>query len=79
MTKKDYELIASVINIPNAIRRTKEGLANDFANTLASKNPRFDKQKFLRACGVDTNVIILDRDDIRNKDTKYIKTPWADR
>lgn len=53
MTKKDFELIASCLNYPKGLRITKEGLVLRFADTLASKNPRFNKEKFLQACGVE--------------------------
>jgi len=57
MSKKDYELIAS------AIRRTREATDNVMAQAvlstlsvtiaadLADNNPRFDLDRFLRACG----------------------------
>lgn len=60
MTKKDFELIASSLkksfeeaqgNLNQEC--TVEGLIIDLSDTLASKNPRFDKQKFLKACGID--------------------------
>lgn len=56
MTKKDYELIAK------AIRPTHNGyfeldanacqLVYVLADALQSDNPRFDRTKFLEACGV---------------------------
>ena len=57
MTKKDYELIAEVLlnNVsgvasePYAIT-----LVNDMANALQDDNPKFDRNKFLIACGVET-------------------------
>jgi hypothetical protein len=60
MTKKDYELIASSLkksfdeaqgNLNQEV--TVEGLIIDLSDTLASKNPRFNKEKFLKACGVE--------------------------
>lgn len=63
MTKKDYELIASVLkqailfcddtsNQDDDILLL-ETLSKRFADTLASKNPRFNREKFLKACGVE--------------------------
>lgn len=60
MTKKDFELIASSLkksfeeaqgNLNQEV--TIEGLIIDLSDTLAGKNPRFNKEKFLKACGVD--------------------------
>lgn len=58
MTKKDFELIASVIRAANtAIYR--EGttpydaiafVTLDMANRLVDTNPRFDRDRFLAAC-----------------------------
>lgn len=55
MTKKDYELIAGVLNFrkKQINERVYKLLIADFINTLASKNPRFNKEKFLQACGVE--------------------------
>lgn len=53
MTKKDFELIASVIK-PLEID-FKGFIASCFADALASKNPRFNKDKFLKACGVEVD------------------------
>ena len=69
MTKKDYELIASVIR--GRIENTKmldkldwsqkdidtgvavlEQLTYYLANQLETKNPKFDYNRFLTACGV---------------------------
>ena len=54
MTKKDYQAIADVIraevtrNGPiDSARRIAEGLAI----ILATDNPRFDRNRFLAACG----------------------------
>ena len=62
MTKKDYELIASAIkqfkdwwNIDSKPSKTMRLFAEEISNALASKNPRFDKQKFLKACGVEVD------------------------
>ena len=55
MSKKDYELIASVIryaeanylNYTDALLLTKS-----FMEKLEEGNPRFDRVKFMEACGV---------------------------
>lgn len=66
MTRKDFELIAEVLkdNLQHAInggnvkyeaytRTVTEDVANLFAIRLREQNPRFKKERFLRACGID--------------------------
>lgn len=57
MTKKDYELIAMVISaLPSFVEITEVGherIALRFAGALESKNPKFNKSKFLQACGIE--------------------------
>ena len=60
MTRKDYILIASVIEgaMHNWEGYTPEanealiGLARSLAHKLGDYNPNFDRAKFLEACGV---------------------------
>jgi len=60
MTKKDYELIAKAISDTyDAMECTTiqaafgvEMVARNLATALASANPRFDRERFLKACGV---------------------------
>ena len=55
MTRKDYNLIAEVLSYSlNAIidDMALEALASNFADELALDNPRFDRARFLAACGV---------------------------
>jgi len=63
MTKKDFELIAQ------AVREAREGLGHDgkagadaftlnrvsdrLCRALSATNGRFDRDRFLRACGVE--------------------------
>ena len=69
MTRKDFELIASAIRTrtPSRVARTNaamdagafqacEDIARRLADTLADTNPRFDKARFLRACGVEASA-----------------------
>lgn len=58
MTKKDFELIASALCESRKLTPLYERYALDIVvdkltQALASKNPRFNKDKFLKACGVD--------------------------
>jgi hypothetical protein len=61
MTRKDYKLIAEVLN--RATKNWEEfqeenpsvviaGISAMLATQLAQENPRFDRSKFLTACGV---------------------------
>lgn len=58
MLKKDYRLIALVIRdrydiaIDNEQRLLLRNLAYNMATMLAVDNPRFNRDKFLTACGV---------------------------
>lgn len=65
MTKKDYELVAAAIKveaerIPPGMsgkelkeqRTTMLRLANDFSDRAMKDNPRFDRTRFYRACGL---------------------------
>ena len=62
MTKKDYELIAGAIwrsgfiKDKNKIRqeakeRVRHLIAIDLSSSLANDNPRFNREKFMSACG----------------------------
>lgn len=66
MTRKDYKTIAAALHrtsmahgIGQKSDKAKQGgdnalrlLAIDLAATLAADNPRFDRSRFLAACGV---------------------------
>ena len=58
MTRKDFELIAKVIKeLPPVDIYDVSGhkvVALIFANALATTNPLFNREKFLKACGVVT-------------------------
>ncbi len=64
MTKKDYELIAGTIKnfkfgwIESGGFDTGEieaidNLSNNLALELQAENPKFDRTKFLEACGIE--------------------------
>ena len=54
MTRKDFQLIADVLNAhadkPVDHDAVLKDLAHDFARALAETNPRFDQQRFVMAC-----------------------------
>lgn len=61
MSRKDYVAFAAVLKShidlharnesPSSVQAL-EWLAGDMAGTLATDNPRFDRARFLKACGV---------------------------
>ena len=63
MTRKHFEAIAEIVNsltIPNAAAGFDEGfnsgvveLAENLAGYFATENPNFDRQRFLKACGLN--------------------------
>lgn len=60
MTKKDYELIAQafravtdVLDVSDDEYRGVREVAVAIALRLADNNPRFDRARFLAACGVE--------------------------
>lgn len=57
MTKKDFELIAATIKAQRAVSLfatpdALDALARDFADALRATNKQFNRDRFLRACGV---------------------------
>ncbi|WP_295842504.1 hypothetical protein [uncultured Xanthomonas sp.] len=60
MTRKDYERIAAAVARGAAEAKAEghdmRGLRSvviELALTLADENPRFDRKRFMAACGVD--------------------------
>lgn len=55
MTRKDYVILADVIkNLDEVIDSyALEALAENMSDALAKDNPRFDRARFLVACGVN--------------------------
>jgi hypothetical protein len=52
MSRKDFELLARVIASLDRAYRARVALA--FVQTLANTSPRFDGDRFLKACGVQS-------------------------
>lgn len=54
MTRKDYNLIASVLldNRAGMPEHNFYWLVHNFATALQEENPRFDGDRFLEACGI---------------------------
>ena len=63
MTKKDFQLIAGVLSslCTDAAQcfddeADRRAIAQRFADALGDTNPRFDRAKFLDACGLNEYV-----------------------
>lgn len=55
MTRKDYQLLASVLSsfaTDGAPTDDRDAIAYDLADALAADNPRFNRDRFLIAAGV---------------------------
>jgi hypothetical protein len=55
MTRKDFELIAAVLNkftAEDGVVVERDAMAYDLADALGADNPRFDRRRFLIAAGV---------------------------
>lgn len=61
MTKKYYELVAGVLNAARTVRCSEERtyrpaivneIALGLAREFAADNPRFDRERFMQACGL---------------------------
>lgn len=62
MTRKDYVAIAAALRqfymddereSIHTASGAVEYVAHNIANVMARDNPRFDRQRFLRACGIE--------------------------
>jgi hypothetical protein len=78
MTKKDFELISDVIKDSSykwkvvagsgsTGRKYQERIAEVFADALQETNTRFNRDKFLIACGIDIQYPCLVCDKVTNK------------
>jgi hypothetical protein len=57
MRKKDYELIAKTLNWARSCGIDTIGIVQDLAIKFALDNPKFDRQKFLIACGIESPML----------------------
>jgi hypothetical protein len=56
MTRKDFQLIAMILRLSRDGQNdtaTISEIAHSFANNLGATNPRFNRETFLTACGVE--------------------------
>ena len=52
MTRKHFEAIARAIRDLAVDAGAREEVAHRIADVLSGTNPRFDRERFLEACGV---------------------------
>ena len=60
LTRKDFKAVAEIIETERDVWECKNStarsalaqIARDLADYFATQNPRFDRQKFLNACGL---------------------------
>jgi hypothetical protein len=64
MTRKDFQLIADVLKF-HIEAHTAQAMALDFAQALSKVNERFDKKRFLNACGLENIRTADDREEYR--------------
>lgn len=67
MTKKHYEAIARILAIDTGYTREVAIIAERLADYFAQDNPRFQRYRFLQACGLESKGARLyaDQDAIR--------------
>jgi len=58
MRKKHYEAIASIVKLN--FDGTQPVLARDLADYFEQDNPKFDRARFLEACGVESHCNTCD-------------------
>jgi hypothetical protein len=54
MTRKHFLKAAEIVNNQPTKSDAKRRIALAFCEFFASENPRFDKERFLTACGVES-------------------------
>lgn len=53
LSRKDYEAIAEILMHSNKFETPHYFIANELSTYFASENGRFDKARFMKACGVE--------------------------
>jgi hypothetical protein len=51
-TRKDFQMVADLLKANPDSEKRKE-LAKDYCNKFKAMNPRFDKERFMKACGLN--------------------------
>jgi len=55
LTRKTFKAVAEIIesNRGQGVEYTLDNIAEELADFFATQNPRFDRDKFLKACGLE--------------------------
>ena len=53
LTRKDYKAIAAIIKSEKHLNRLSPNIPQDLAEYMANDNPKFDRDRFMDACGFD--------------------------
>jgi hypothetical protein len=77
MRKKDYLMIAGAVRQMYSLGDNHLYVADMLAVTLAKNDPKFDRQKFLTACGIQTEVTLCQYCDDRATTLSRIGTPFT--
>lgn len=54
LTRKDFKAVAEIIrsNRRDGVESTLDNAAYELADYFATQNPRFDRSRFMQACGL---------------------------
>ena len=55
LTRKDYKAIAAIIKGEMHLNKLSPNIALGLADYMAADNPRFNRERFVQACGYDLN------------------------
>jgi hypothetical protein len=54
-TRKDFQMVADLLK-DNPNMADRKAKAQDYCDKFKAMNPRFDKEKFMKACGVEESI-----------------------
>ncbi len=54
LTRKDFKAVAEIINSNRGqgVEYTLDNIASELADYFVTQNPQFDRERFMRACGL---------------------------
>jgi hypothetical protein len=53
LNRRHFEIVAASVRNTDMPADVRERVASQLASELSSTNPRFDRQRFIRACGCE--------------------------
>lgn len=69
MQRRHFERISHTIDNLDLDPTTQEYVAKQFADSLSCTNENFDRDRFLRACGIDTEDVDNPDEDVKIEGT----------